>query len=85
MTDVTAGDLDPERDLYYYSRASRAHFPDADCSCARMPNAARARQTTAGVLFDDTPICKNCLGADYRGRNGGNQPLLPTTTEVPEV
>ena len=85
MSNRTAGDLDPEREVLYYSTSSRAHFPEADCASAKHPHVNRARRTTAGALFDDTPICKNCLGADYRGRNGGNQPLLPTTTEVPEV
>ena len=64
---VTVGDLDPERELFYYSNSSRAHFPEADCSCAKRVAAKRARRTTARALFDDTPICKNCLGEDYRG------------------
>ena len=75
---VTVGDLDPDRELFYYANSSRAHFPEADCPCAKKADVNRARRTTARALFDDTPICKNCLG-DTRTRTGEwRAPVDPT-------
>jgi hypothetical protein len=59
-TDATeVGDLDPECPLYKYVVGNVVHFVGVDCE-AMKSQAAEPRRTTAGAMWDDTPICRFC-------------------------
>jgi hypothetical protein len=72
--DATAGDLDPERAVIKSRSQDMAHLADADCTARYRLKSER--ETTAATLWDDTPICAECLGDDYRDRSGGVAPVV---------
>jgi len=84
VSDVTAGDLDAEREVVLYRHTRRVHLAGADCATLGDSRATVRRTTTAGVLFGDEPVCKDCLGVEFRSTSDGGEPTLPTQTEVPQ-
>lgn len=84
MTDVTAGDLDPDREVVLYRHTRRVHLAGADCATLGDSRSTVRRTTTAGVLFDDDPVCRDCLGVEFRTASDGGEATLPTQTEVPQ-
>lgn len=81
MSDVTAGDLDAEREVLLYRHTRTVHLAGAECATLGHSRATVRRRTTAGVLFGDEPVCRDCLGVDFRSAGRG-EATLPTSTEV---
>ena len=71
---TTAGDLAADRAVVTSAVSDMAHLADADCTSKyQLKN---PRETTAGVLWHDTPLCKECRGVPYRDRSGGVNPVV---------
>ena len=81
MTPITAGDLDPAREVHLLSRSNRVtskckvHLTD---DCPRLQHATgESRSATAGALFSDQQICKMCNGtASLPGRDLPDVPAI---------
>jgi hypothetical protein len=82
MTDPrTVGELEPGRPVLRVRNGGTVHLPDADCRHIRHRATRRFR---AGVLFDDTPICRYCRDVvEHPGVAPGSH--LPTPTEDAEL
>jgi len=74
MTDpATVGDLDAAREVLVFRTSERVHLPDGDetCSARATHDIAPRHRKRAAVLFDDTPICRECRGVAKRVRGDG--------------
>ena len=82
MTDrATVGDLDAAREVLVFRTSERVHLPDGDetCSARATHDIAPRHRKRAAVLFDDTPICRECRGVAKRVRGEGS---LASSMEV---
>ena len=74
MTDpATVGELAPDREVVVFRTSERVHLPDGDgmCSARATHDIAPRHRKRAAVLFDDTPICRECRGVAKRVRGEG--------------
>jgi hypothetical protein len=78
---TTVGDLDPDAIVLRLSYGRAVHLPNGE-RCAHLSRETDAQRKRAATLFDDTPICADCRGEQFRG-TGGREHHLPTQTEVP--
>jgi len=82
MTDpATVGECDPDREVVVFRTSERVHLPDGDgmCSARATHDIAPRHRKRAAVLFDDTPICRECRGVAKRVRGEGSLATAATT------
>jgi len=76
---TTVGDLDPDAIVLRLSYGRAVHLPNGE-GCAHLNRETDAPQRKrAATLFNDTPICADCRGEQFRGTGPCH---LPTETEV---
>jgi hypothetical protein len=77
------GDLGPDRIVIRYTNGKVVHLPDEDCR-ARSSHRRTPDEKRAAVLFEDTPICEECLDPDNDTKTTG-EATLPSQTEVQTI
>lgn len=61
-------DLNPERNVYVTPNGRAAHL-HSDCKSM----GAKKKRKRAAQLWDDTPVCGNCLQREARWGGGGDK------------
>jgi len=79
----TVGDLDADAEVLRFT-GDRVHLPDGNDTCGALSakDIQPHHRKTAAVLFDDTPICRECRGVAERTGNPSGEETLPTDVEV---
>ncbi len=76
----TVGELDGDTWLWTIPNSTFAHTRE---TCDLLNDSPRTpKRKRAAILFDDRELCRDCTGVAENGRGGGNQPMLPKSTEV---
>jgi hypothetical protein len=75
---TTVGELEPDAIVLRLSYGRAVHLPNSEC--AHLTRETDAQRKRAATLWNDTEICADCRGEQFRG-TGPCQ--LPTETEVP--
>jgi hypothetical protein len=78
---TTVGDLEPDAIVLRLSYGRAVHLPNSECAHLSRETDAPQRKRAA-TLWNDTEICADCRGEQFR-RTGGREHHLPTQTEVP--